>query len=168
MREVMGTKKIEIEQGARRIAAVWRPASPDARRRKMTMRRALMLSLGIAACLGGFASLAQDLPTLTVGGVTYTNVKFGTITPTSVSIMHSAGIATLPLSALPASLQEEFNYDPERVKRAAEAAARQQEIAKNAYHLSGTTIQVLDNGVIFRGNLMTYIDKAARINNLYI
>jgi hypothetical protein len=34
-----------------------------------------------------------------VDGVTYTNVTFGAVTPSSVSIWHSTGIALVPLAA---------------------------------------------------------------------
>ena len=51
--------------------------------------------------------------TLTVDGQTYSNVVFGTVSPSSVSIRHSDGIARIPLAKLPPDLQTKFGYDPE-------------------------------------------------------
>ena len=42
---------------------------------------------------------------LTIDGVTYSNVTWGAATPVTVKLMHSAGIATVPLERLPAGLQ---------------------------------------------------------------
>jgi hypothetical protein len=52
-----------------------------------------------------------------VDGVTYSNVTFTAVTPTTVSIIHQTGAATIPLDKLSLESQKQFNYDP---KRAAE------------------------------------------------
>jgi len=74
-------------------------------------------------------ALANDTNlTLTIGGVTYSNVTFGTVTPSSVSIFHSTGVASIPLKDLPPELQRKFGYDPQKGAQyqAAEEEARQQ------------------------------------------
>ncbi len=43
--------------------------------------------------------------TLTLDGVTYSNVTFGTVTTSSVYIHHRSGITRLPLAKLPMELQ---------------------------------------------------------------
>lgn len=50
--------------------------------------------------------------TLTVDGVTYSNVTFRTVTPSTVTVFHKTGIATVPLAKLPPDLQQRFGYDP--------------------------------------------------------
>jgi hypothetical protein len=62
----------------------------------------------------------SERTTLTVDGVTYSNVTFGTATPLSVSIRHRTGIASVPLAKLPPDLQQRLGYDPQK------AAAYQQ------------------------------------------
>lgn len=93
------------------------------------MRTTLLLLLLTAA-----TALADT--NLTVNAVIYSNVTFGSRTPSTVTIFHSAGIATLPLAALPPDVQKSLGYDPEKA-RAYEAQqdavrARQAEAAKKA------------------------------------
>ncbi len=51
---------------------------------------------------------------LVVDGVTYSNVTFKTATPTTVSIIHQTGAATLPLEKLPPEIQKQFDYSPKK------------------------------------------------------
>ena len=77
------------------------------------------MNKGIAAALMvmiGAAVGAQTNSTLTVGGVIYTNAVFGAVTPYAVTIKHSTGVAEVPLSELPANLQERFGYDPQKAQ----------------------------------------------------
>jgi hypothetical protein len=55
--------------------------------------------------------------TLTIDGITYSNVTWRTVTPTTVSIFHRTGVASIPLEKLPPELQKEFGYDPQRAAR---------------------------------------------------
>lgn len=57
-------------------------------------------------------------PILVIDGITYSNVTFGTVTPSSVTMRHSAGVATIPLSKVPAEVQEHFGYDPQKIEQA--------------------------------------------------
>ena len=85
--------------------------------------RILRLSclLFIFAAVG---ALAEDTNTaITINGVTYENFHWGTVTPTTVSIFHKTGVATIPLEKLPRELQKQFGYDPEK---AAERRAPEQ------------------------------------------
>ena len=50
--------------------------------------------------------------TLTADGVIYSNVTFGTVTPSSVTIRHSTGVAKVPLAKLPVEVQKQLGYDP--------------------------------------------------------
>lgn len=54
----------------------------------------------------------QSNLTLVVDGVAYSNVVFKTVTPTTVSIVHETGTATIPLAKLPPELQKQFHYNP--------------------------------------------------------
>ncbi len=61
-------------------------------------------------------------PTITIDGVTYENFHWGTITPTTITVFHKTGVATIPLEKLPPDLRERFGYSP---KKAAELGAPQ-------------------------------------------
>jgi hypothetical protein len=83
-----------------------------------------------------FAEEANSFPTkITIDGVTYEDVRWGTVTPATVSIFHSTGIASIPLEKLPPELQQRFGYDPKKATeyRAAEqtAEAARQEARRN-------------------------------------
>jgi hypothetical protein len=74
------------------------------------------------------SALADDTNLmLTVGGITYSNVTFGAVTPSWVSIRHSTGAASIPLGELPPELQKKFGYDPQKgaPSRVAEQESRQ-------------------------------------------
>jgi hypothetical protein len=76
-----------------------------------------------------FAQETNLLPTtITVDGVTYSNVTWRTVTPATVSIFHQTGVASIPLEKLPPELQQRFGYDPRRAAayQAQESAAVQQ------------------------------------------
>lgn len=62
-----------------------------------------------------FAEETNTLPTtITIDGVTYENVRWGTVIPPAVSILHRTGAATIPLQKLPPELQKQFGYDPKK------------------------------------------------------
>ena len=76
-----------------------------------------------------------------IDGTTYEDVRWGTVTPATVTIFHKTGVATFPLEMLPSNLQKELGYDPQKAAdyRAAvqkvEAAwqeARQKQLAAEA------------------------------------
>ncbi len=69
--------------------------------------------------------LASDvIPSVTIDGVVYEDVRIGRVTPPTVTIYHKKGIATVPLAELPPVLQKRCGYDPEverqRLKRTEE------------------------------------------------
>jgi hypothetical protein len=80
----------------------------------MKMSRVAVL-LFAAAVLGSRAD--ETNLTLNVDGVTYSNVTFGTVTPSSVSIRHKTGAASVPLWKLPPELQQRFGYNPDRARQ---------------------------------------------------
>ena len=93
--------------------------------------------------------------TLTVDGVTYSNVTFGTVTPSKVTIFFRTGVARIPLEKLPPELQKTLGYTPERAAefRAAEsrraeevAAARKRE--ESSLEIGGSIVQALPNGAL--------------------
>ncbi len=94
---------------------------------------------------------------VTIDGITYSNVTWRTVTPTTVTIFHRTGIASIPLEKLPPDLQTRFGYDPQRAavhqQAQQEQAAHQQEQAaqvlercKNAWKLEGIVVKRLRNG----------------------
>lgn len=97
---------------------------------------ALFRTLALTAMLMASLAFADETNlTFTVDGVTYSNVTFGTVTPSSVSVRHSTGVATVPLEKLSPDLQQRFGYDPakaaqwrqQEARRQAQAAQRQQQ-----------------------------------------
>lgn len=78
-----------------------------------------------AMLLAGCCLAAADEPVvLTVDGLVYSNVTFGTVTPFAVSVRHSSGLMSVPLAKLPPELQQRFGYDPEKAVKYREAEAR--------------------------------------------
>jgi hypothetical protein len=76
-------------------------------------RRAAVLF--VLAVSTSFAQETNPLPrTITVDGITYSNVTWWTVTPATVSIFHQTGVASIPLEKLPPELQQRFGYDPQR------------------------------------------------------
>jgi hypothetical protein len=89
----------------------------------------------LLCCLAMQSAFADDTNlTLTVDGITYSNVTFGTVTPASVKLRHSTGIASIPLEKLPADLQQRFGYDPQKAaaQRALEQTAQRMRIQRDA------------------------------------
>lgn len=91
-------------------------ASPELRShvREKTQMRIVVL----AALLIALPAFADDL---TIEGVTYHDVRWGTVTPSDVSIIHSTGVLTMPLEKLPPDLQKRFGYDPKKAKEYTDA-----------------------------------------------
>src|ERR1035438_10605145 len=64
--------------------------------------------------------LAEEIATnspalnLTIDNVQYENVRWGRVTPATVTIFHRTGVAAIPLWKLPPDLQTKFGYDPQR------------------------------------------------------
>ena len=120
----------------------------------------LSLFLIISLAKVGFAD--DSNLTLTVGGIVYSNVTFGTATPQDVTVHHSCGILKVPLAALPSEPQIRFGYNPERAKQYQEEARKlaieRQEVQKknqkyreklkNALPVLVEVTQVLPNGVL--------------------
>lgn len=51
---------------------------------------------------------------ITIDGTTYEEVRWGRVTPATVTIFHKTGVATIPLEKLPTELQQRFGYDPRK------------------------------------------------------
>jgi hypothetical protein len=58
--------------------------------------KAIVIVLLFGFALTGLAQ-TNSLPSLTVGGVVYSNVIFKDVTPATVKIFHSTGVATVPM-----------------------------------------------------------------------
>jgi hypothetical protein len=62
----------------------------------------------------GYAT-SNSLPfTITVDGISYSNVLLRAISTGEVSITHATGAATIPLEKLPPALQKRLGYDPQK------------------------------------------------------
>lgn len=95
--------------------------------RKIGLRFALLFSMAIVGNLPLHADETNS--TLTVDGVTFSNVTFGTATPYAVSVRHEHGIASVPLEKLSPELQKRFGYDANKAAQyhVAELQAQQAE-----------------------------------------
>jgi len=68
--------------------------------------------------------------TITIDGATYEEVRWGRLTPSTVTLFHKTGSASIPLWKLPPDLQKQFGYDPQ--KAAAWQTAEQKSAAARA------------------------------------
>ena len=107
--------------------------------------------------------------TLTVDGVTFSNVVFGTVTPVSVSIRHSSGIEKIPLWKLPSDLQKRYGYDPQKATdwqksqqqaAAAQMAAQEQSkrrtewLKEHTINIGGSVTDVVEGKGVILSNEM--------------
>jgi hypothetical protein len=92
---------------------------------------------------------------LTIGGVTYSNVTWGTVTPASAAMFHSSGVTVVPLEKLPQEWQTQFNYDPAKAAayRAEQAKAQTPDISRLD---RAATSQALDRAVATRSYLSSF------------
>jgi hypothetical protein len=67
-------------------------------------------------------------PSITVEGIRYESIRWGSRTPASITIHHKNGVVSIPLEKLPPSLQKRFNYDS--IKAAEYRAAENEAEAK--------------------------------------
>jgi hypothetical protein len=106
------------------------------------------------------AVTSNALPdTITIGGVTYSNVTWRSVTPATVTIFHSTGIAAIPLGDLPPELQKQFGYDPQKAtawqatqqkSAAARADAERRQALLRKYAAQGITFNVGGIGILNR------------------
>jgi hypothetical protein len=61
---------------------------------------------------------------LTIEGYTYENVRWTRITPSTATMFHKTGVATIPLEKLPLDLQKKFGYDPTKAQQYRQAVAK--------------------------------------------
>ena len=107
--------------------------------------------------------------TITIDGTTYDQVRWGRVTPATVTLFHKSGVATIALAKLPPDLQKQFNYNPQRAAEwqaaqqaaAADAARRDAEAAQQAavtaQHAAAATEwqltieRILPDGILAKG-----------------
>lgn len=123
------------------------------------MRSVLLIFLfAVTAAFGTETNL-----TLTVDGVTYNDVRFGRVTPASVTIFHATGVATIPLAKLPPELQRQFGYDPQKAAEwqvaqqkatieARTAAAEANRKAAATMEWTLTVERILPDGILAHGH----------------
>ena len=157
--------------------------------RKIGLIFALLFSVTAIGCLPLCAD--ETNVTLTLDGVTYSNVTFETVTPYAVSIRHEHGIASVPLEKLSPELQKRFGYEPnkaaqyhtaelqaqqaeaERLRRIKEqqdadvrASQHAQQFTRDGVPLSGNVKNVIAAGVIVfaqMGTLQIFPDGSSNL-----
>jgi multidrug efflux pump subunit AcrA (membrane-fusion protein) len=95
-------------------------------------RLCVCILFSVFAVIAARAEETNTLPgTITVDGITYSNVTWRTVTPATVTIFHQTGIAAIPLEKLPPELQQRFGYVPRKAAeyQAQESAVAQQRMA---------------------------------------
>ena len=85
---------------------------------------------------------------ITRDGVVYERARVMHANPDSLTIMHSAGIVTVPFSDLPDDLQEQYGYDPERLREQRRQAAMRRVLDEKSYDVIATLTQVLPDGAL--------------------
>jgi hypothetical protein len=68
----------------------------------------------VLVCTVAFADDAQTF--VTIKGDRFEQAHVTTVTPATITIVHSAGVATLPLSEFPAEIQKRYGYDAAKAK----------------------------------------------------
>ena len=128
------------------------------------MRPAGILILCCLAIQPAFADETNLV--LTVDGVTYSNVTFGTVTPSSVTIFFRTGVASIALEKLPPDVQKQLGYSPEKIAelRTEEAKARAAKLYANAKAFLKCTSDV-DS---FKGEDRTFVEGAASVLKMYV
>ena len=128
--------------------------------------------VGLIVWLAGAGCLSAR--SITVDGVTYEDIRWGTVTRREVSVIHRDGIARIPLEKLPADAQRELGYDPQKAAadRAAEEArrlaalekARAEEVEKarrlaewNAYRRDCETKALVEGKLVPRESLTRWV-----------
>ena len=70
---------------------------------------------------------SNTLPaSITVDGTTYEEVRWQRVTPTTVTIFHKTGVATIPLDRLPTELQKRFGFNPDKAAQYQQGQAQAQ------------------------------------------
>lgn len=67
---------------------------------------------------------------ITIDGTTYEDIRWESVTPTTVTIFHKTGVATIPLWTLPPDLQKRFGYDPQKAAASLQEQERQRQYLK--------------------------------------
>jgi hypothetical protein len=81
---------------------------------KQQMTSALLV---LATALSLAAVRADELQTLiTTSGHRFEKARVTEVTPATITIVHSTGVARMPLSEFPADVQKKFGYDEARAK----------------------------------------------------
>lgn len=99
--------------------------------------------------------------TITINGVTYEDVRWGRLTPSTVTIFHRTGVAAISLEKLPPELQKRFGYDPQK---AAAYLSAEQEREKAARKAEAETKQPTDLDRVL--GTVYYLDARYGFRNL--
>jgi hypothetical protein len=89
----------------------------------MVFMEGTMKTLFMLILILGFTSLALA-ENVTIDGVTYTNVQWGAVQGTSISMTYDSGVASIPVAKLPRHVQRQLGLDP--AKLAVQQAEQQQ------------------------------------------
>lgn len=82
--------------------------------KRLIRMRITLTGLFLLVCAPFISAAEATNLAVSVDGVVYSNVTWGTVTPVSATVFHSSGIAVVPLEKLPSELQQQFNFDPEK------------------------------------------------------
>jgi hypothetical protein len=109
----------------------------------------------LVLCLCSVA-LADDL---TIDGVTYQDVRYGSVRGNSVTIFHRTGVATVPIASLAPDLQKKLGYDPEKAQADAEQAAKLKTAEDAKWRAAGYT--TVNGRWVSPQDAAKYLDKDA-------
>jgi len=129
---------------------------------------------GLACLIMTGVVLADETNTsITIDGVTFEDYHWGTITPTTVSIIHKTGVATIPLQKLPVELQHKFGYDPKSVKeerKAPPSAANENTtaiIAPTAQKHPAEIAGIVSSSPVSIAATITFLNEGKEVRRIY-
>jgi hypothetical protein len=94
------------------------------------MLKVTLLALSAALMLAATARADEPHTFVTTKGDRFEKAHVTEVTPATITIVHAAGIARVPLSELPTDVQKKFGYDEAKAKAWLEEIARAEELRR--------------------------------------
>ncbi len=116
---------------------------------------AFLKRLLVLVLLFGTTVTAADLK---VGSLTYRNVSVHSVEPDAIMLLHSEGVARIPMEKLPLSWRQRYGFDP----TAAKEFRGQQKIKEAQLQKTYKTRALIENKrVLVQGNVLQTTSKGA-------
>lgn len=110
-----------------------------------------------------FVAFCDDLVTL--GGSEFKNIKVTSVDAFGIKILHKTGVEYIPFAQMTDADKAKYGYDPKKERVTLAESQKQKEVIKrkvkedemraNSFHFKGKSLQILDSGALFKGELWT-------------